>query len=79
VDDAANAPLSNTVCVLSPACAGSPLAPSYAALGTSCTADDNPPNQECNATGTCVQCNTSSDCLSLNDGGALTCTNNVCQ
>jgi hypothetical protein len=72
---------------VNPACAGSPLAPSFtpAPTGTDCTVDNKPPRHVCGDTtnsfiaGVCVQCNTFADCLSLNDAGTLSCINNVCQ
>jgi hypothetical protein len=32
----------------------------------------------CDGAGTCVQCNTTSDCLAINDAGTLVCVNNHC-
>jgi hypothetical protein len=63
-------------------CTGSPLSPSFtpAATGTSCIADNNPPNTVCGATGnplvagTCVQCNVTGDCSS-----PKVCVANACQ
>jgi hypothetical protein len=82
IDDATNLPTSDTVCETNPACCGpSPLVPCFMAAptGTSCTADNNPPNQVCGNTsnddiaGTCVECNGDGDCLGINDAGTLTC------
>jgi hypothetical protein len=83
VDNPSDPPISNTVCEIG-VCSGSPLAPSFtfAATGTSCTADNQPPDQVCGDTtvpaiaGTCVQCNVDGDCAALS---LTTCTANVCQ
>ena len=77
-------PLTSDPCHI-PACSGSPAAPDHsapAAIGTNC-ASSNPfnPNHVCNATGSCVGCNTNPDCnLSYElDAGLTTCINHECQ
>jgi hypothetical protein len=84
IDDPTDLPLpSTTVCKTTPACTGTPLAPSYtnAAPNTSCVADGMLPAHVCGdgtAAGTCVECNQPSDCI-LGDGGlGNACTNHVC-
>jgi hypothetical protein len=87
VDDGADLPVSATVCATNPACAGSPLAPTFAfaATGTSCAADGQFPKTVCGDTadvtvaGKCVECNTNGDCSAVNDAGSLSCVGHVCQ
>jgi hypothetical protein len=63
-------PPSGTLCLINPACVGSPLAPTYTTspTGTDCTADPGS-GIVCGDTsvpaiaGTCVGCNTSADCM----------------
>jgi hypothetical protein len=86
IDDPTDLPASTTVCLINPACTGTPLAPHLtpAATGTDCTSDNKPPNHVCGDTnnaliaGKCVQCNTIADCPVV-DGGMLDCVNNICQ
>lgn len=83
-DDATDLPTANTLCLISPACSGAPLSPSFtpAPTGTDCTADPGP-GSVCGDTsnpliaGTCVGCNTAADC----SGGTPTCnaTTHVCE
>jgi hypothetical protein len=81
VDDPTDLPTSNSACLINPACCGSPAAPCFtnAPTGTACTLASDPAAQVCGNTsnstiaGTCVECNTSSDCLAINDAGTLTC------
>jgi hypothetical protein len=55
---------------------------SQANAGTDCTADGMSPSHVCgsdSAAGTCVQCNTPSDCpVSTNECSPATCSNHVC-
>jgi hypothetical protein len=82
VDNPSDPPFFATVCEVG-SCAGEPLAPviTFAATGTSCLADNQPPNQVCGDTtvpaiaGTCVQCNVDADCAALT---LTVCTANVC-
>ena len=78
----------STVCKKTPACSGTPLAPSYtiAPIGTDCTNDGLFPRQVCGdpavpaLAGICVQCNVPQDCYAFGDGGGqFICTNGVCQ
>ena len=82
-------PASGTACATSPTCSGSPLAPTYTLqpTGTDCTADNKLPKHVCGDTtdntvkGTCVECNTPSDCPSdggMGGGSTTSCTNHAC-
>ncbi len=78
VTDPTDLPTPNTICETNPSCQGSTPHFDPAPTDTNCTADNNPPNHVCgdNSTGlagTCVECNTSADCLVLNDAGTLSC------
>ena len=79
IDDAADLPVSNTACLMSPACTGAPLTPSFtpAAQGDSCTTDNQPPKRVCGGgglAGVCVECNGDADCTAPTP----TCSSNVC-
>jgi hypothetical protein len=82
VDDMTDIPgPSGSACLINPSCQGSPLAPHYdnAPTGTPCTLGSDPAAHVCGDTtigviaGTCVECNTSADCLAVNDAGTLVC------
>lgn len=84
MDDAGDLPTSKTACLTDPACAGTPLAPSFTAVsaGTSCSADALEGKTICGdgaAEGTCVACNSASDCPATgNECIAATCVDHVC-
>jgi hypothetical protein len=83
VDDPTDLPApASTACLINPSCCGpSPLTPCYtdAPTGTPCTSGSDPSATVCgnttisNIAGTCVECNTNSDCLAINDAGTLAC------
>jgi hypothetical protein len=73
---------SGSACRIQPSCCGpSPLTPCYAnaAAGTSCTSSGDSNARICgdpsnaNVAGTCVECNTTVDCLAINPAGVLSC------
>lgn len=65
-DDATDLPTSSSACLTSPACTGSPLAPSFtdAATGTPCTDSGGSVCGDTTgaASGMCVECNVDGDC-----------------
>ena len=83
VDDAADLPTSNEICLTMPACTGVPLTPSFtpAAAGTNCSAEQPAGStkhvcgNDAATSGTCVECNSIADC-GFDAGGS--CTNHVC-
>jgi hypothetical protein len=80
VGDPTNGPgPSSSDCQTDPTCSGSPLAPSYTNLGagTSCSQNGGSVCGSGSAAGTCVQCNTASDCPA-SVGACVTCTSNTC-
>jgi hypothetical protein len=84
VPDPSDLPTSTSVCRV-PACAGTPLAPSFipAATGTDCSADGGLPGGVCGdttstAAGTCVECNTEAECPDRGDGSTPTCVAHAC-
>jgi hypothetical protein len=68
-------PAQTTTCKTS-TCAQSTCGASFTAIGTTCK--DNG-GQVCDGVGSCVQCNTTIDCVAINDSGVLVCVNNHCQ
>ena len=79
MDDATDLPAaSGSLCRTTPACTGSPLAPSYtnASAGTTCTDSGG---RVCDGAGACVACNAPSDCPATSGECVLrTCTTHVC-
>ncbi|MEZ4294990.1 MAG: hypothetical protein R3B70_08425 [Polyangiaceae bacterium] len=76
IGDATDLPVSNTACLVSPACTGNPLAPSFtpATQGADCTADGAPPNDVCGGganAGVCVECNSGAECDPASCNGAM--------
>ncbi|MBT9560238.1 MAG: hypothetical protein IV100_29685 [Myxococcales bacterium] len=83
-DDDSDLPTSKTACRVEPACTGTPLAPSFTtvAAGTSCASDAIAGKTICGdgaAEGTCVACNSATDCPATgNECVAATCIDHVC-
>ncbi|MFT5430419.1 MAG: hypothetical protein ACI9OJ_001093 [Myxococcota bacterium] len=82
-DDPTDLPIGVPVCFVA-SCAGSPLAPGLTpeSTGVSCTDPNNPAAALCGDSalpGTCVQCNTPSDCPAATDEcHVVTCADHVC-
>ncbi|MFO0675763.1 MAG: hypothetical protein U0169_04475 [Polyangiaceae bacterium] len=81
-NDVTDVPVSTSRCLVNARCdvAGGPATPTFdpAATGTNCSSDPGPGIVCGNSSnpviaGTCVDCNSDADCLSINDAGVLTC------
>lgn len=71
----ANCPAQTTTCLVN-ACANNCCTTTNAAQGTVC---NDGGGLVCDGSGHCVQCNTSADCLGVNDAGTLSCVDHMCQ